>query len=127
MQDIQQPQSQPKPFSRIRNFFWPIYNYELKKLIPMFTLFFLITFVYNVLRIMKIAIVVTAKGSGAEIISFLKIFGVLPGALILTYIYTALISRFSRERVFYTMLAGFLIYFAIFLIFLYPPIALFIL
>lgn len=120
MQDIQQPHSQPKPFSRIRNFFWPIYNYELKKLIPMFTLFFLITFVYNVLRIMKIAIVVTAKGSGAEIISFLKIFGVLPGALILTYIYTALISRFSRERVFYTMLAGFLIYFAVFLIFLYP-------
>ncbi len=120
MQEIQQ-QSQPKkPFGKIRNFLWPIYNYELKKLIPMFTLFFLITFVYNVLRIMKIAIVVTAKGSGAEIISFLKIFGVLPGALVLTYIYTTLISRFSREQVFYTMLAGFLLYFAFFMMFLYP-------
>lgn len=113
-------QNSHKPFGKIRSFLWPIHNYELKKLIPMFSLFFLITFVYNLLRTMKIAIIVTAKGSGAEAISFLKLFGVLPGAIILTYIFTKLISRFSREQVFYTMLGGFLSYFAIFMLFLYP-------
>lgn len=116
----QKPQQKPQQFSKLRGFFWPIHNYELKKLIPMFTLFFLITFIYNVLRTMKIAIIVTAKGSGVEVISFVKFFGVLPGAIILTYIFTKLISRFSRERVFYTMLSGFLIYFAIFMVFLFP-------
>ncbi len=115
MQQRQEPQ-----FGKIRNFFWPIYHYELKKLVPMFILFFLISFVYSLLRVMKISLVVTAKGSGAEIISFLKIGGVLPGALLLTYIFTKLINKFSREQVFYTILTGFLIYFAIFLFFLYP-------
>jgi len=110
MQQIQQ--SQPKPFGKLRNFFWPIYDYELKKLVPMFILFFLISFVYNLLRAMKIALIVTAKGSGAEIISFLKIGGVLPGALLLTYIFTKLINKFSREQVFYTILTGFLLYFS---------------
>lgn len=115
MQQTQSPQ-----FGRFRNFFWPIHNYELKKLVPMFALFFLISFVYNLLRAMKIALIVTAKGSGAEIISFLKIGGVLPGAVLLTYIFTKLINKFTREQVFYTILTGFLIYFAIFLICLYP-------
>lgn len=118
MRDTQQ--LQPKPFGKVRNFLWPIYNYELKKLIPMFTLFFLIAFVYNILRIMKISLMVTAEGSGAETLSFLKLIGVLPGAIVLTYIYTKLISKFSRERVFYTILTGFLLYFVIFIIFLYP-------
>jgi ATP/ADP translocase len=27
-------------FSKLRSFFWPIYNHELNKLIPMFFLFF---------------------------------------------------------------------------------------
>ena len=75
-------------FSKIRNFLWPIYRYELKKLIPMFILFFLISFVYNLLRNMKIALIVTAEKSGAEVIPFLKIGAALPGALFFTYIFT---------------------------------------
>jgi len=113
-------QSSTKEFSKIRNFLWPIYNYELKKLIPMFLLFFLISSVYNMLRNMKIALVVTAEQTGAEIIPFLKIGAVLPGALLFTYIFTKLINRYSREHVFYAMLSGFLIYFALFLFVLYP-------
>lgn len=113
-------QSQQPKFGKFRNFFWPIYHYELKKLVPMFVLFFLITFVYNLLRAIKTALVVTAQGSGAEVLTFLKMGGVLPGALLLTYIFTKLINKFTREQVFYTMLSGFLVYFAIFLVFLYP-------
>ena len=107
-------------FGKIRNFFWPIHSFELKKLIPMFVLFFLISFVYNLLRCMKIALIVTAQYSGAEVIPFLKMGAVLPGALLLTYIFTKLANRFEREQVFYTILSGFLLYFSLFLFVLYP-------
>jgi AAA family ATP:ADP antiporter len=111
---------QNRPFGKIRNFLWPIHHFELKKLVPMFALFFLISFVYNLLRCLKISLIVKAPGSGVEVLPFLKIWAVLPGALVLTYIFTKLISRFTREQVFYTMVSGFLVYFALFLFVLYP-------
>ncbi len=109
-----------KPFGKIRNFFWPIYGHEHKKLLPMLALFFLISFVYNILRCMKVTLVVTPEGSGAEVIPFLKVWAVLPGAVLLTYIYTQLSNRLNREQVFYTMLALFLGFFTLFLLVLYP-------
>lgn len=118
MQDIHQNNEQN--FGMLRNFFWPIHSYELKKLVPMFALFFLISFVYNLLRCMKISLVVTAEQAGAEVIPFLKIGAVLPGAVLLTYIFTKLINRYNREQVFYTILSSFLLYFALFLFVLYP-------
>lgn len=114
----QNPQS--NSFGRLRNLIWPIHSFELKKLIPMFILFFLISFVYNMLRCLKVSLMVTAEGSGVEVIPFLKIGAVLPGALLLTYIFTLLISRFNREQVFYIILTGFLSYFALFIFVLYP-------
>lgn len=121
MQDVVDGSKQElKPFGRIRNLIWPIYSFELKKLVPMFILFFLISFVYNMLRCLKVSLMVKAEGSGVEVIPFLKIGAVLPGALLLTYIFTLLMSRFNREKVFYIIIAGFLAYFALFLFVLYP-------
>src|ERR1700731_3685063 len=97
------PSTQPRPFGKFRDFFWPIHGYEHKKLIPMLALFFLISFVYNLLRCMKVTLVVTPEGSGAEVIPFLKVWAVLPGAILITYVYTQLSNRLSREKVFYTM------------------------
>ncbi len=51
---------------------------------------------------------------------FLKIGAVLPGALLFTYIFTVLISRFTRDQVFYIIISGFMAYFTLFLFFLYP-------
>lgn len=107
-------------FGKIRQLIWPIHNFELKKLIPMFTLCFLIAFVYNVLHCLKVPLIVKAEGSSAEVIPFLQIVAILPVAVLLTYIYTKLMSHYSRERVFYIITAGFLTYFACFLVFLYP-------
>ena len=45
---------------------------EIKKIIPIFSLFFLISFVYHILRCLKITLIVKADGSGAEVIPFVK-------------------------------------------------------
>lgn len=117
---MQQTNTNSHSFSKFRSFVWPIHGYEHKKLLPMFFLFFLISFVYNVLRCMKVTLVVTAAGSGAEVIPFLKVWAVLPGALLLTYFYTCLARRLTREKVFYTMLSFFLGFFFLFLLVLHP-------
>lgn len=112
--------TQPKQFGKLRNFLWPIHGYEHKKLLPMLVLFFLISFIYNLLRCMKVTLVVTPEGSGAEVIPFLKVWAVLPGAVLITYVYTKLSSRLNREQVFYTMISLFLGFYTLFLLVLYP-------
>ena len=107
-------------FSRLRSFFWPIYNHELNKLIPMFFLFFLISFIYNLLRCIKISLIVTAPDSGAETIPFLKFCVVLPGAFILIYIFTKLSRYYNRKVVFYIMISIYMVFFTLFLFVIYP-------
>ncbi len=107
-------------FGRIRSFLWPIHQKEYRKLFPILILFFLISFVYNILRCMKVTLVVTAEGSSAEVIPFLKVWAVLPSAVLLTYVYTKLSNRLNREQVFYAMLAIFLGFFTLFMVFLHP-------
>lgn len=107
-------------FSKLRSFLWPIHRHEHKKLIPMFILFFLISFAYNILRCMKVTLVVTAAGSGAEVIPFLKVWAVLPGAILLTFIYTELARRFTREQVFYSIIGLFLGFFTLFMLVIHP-------
>jgi len=110
----------PKQFSRWRTALWPVHHYELKKLIPMLLIFFLIYFDYNVLRIMKDTLVVTAKSSGAEVIPFIKVWVMFPGAILLTYLFTRLSNSLKRETVFYVLLSIFLGYFFLFTTVLYP-------
>lgn len=114
-----QPRSEPE-FSKLRAFIWPVYNHELFKLIPMLVMFFLISFNYNVLRIMKDTLVVTPKSSGAEVIPFIKVWVMFPGAILMTFLYTRLSNRFSREVVFYLFVGSFLVYFFIYAFILYP-------
>ena len=107
-------------FSPLRASLWPVHRFELKKLIPMLLIFFLISFDYNVLRTMKDTLVVTAKSSGAEVIPFIKVWIMFPGAILMTYAFTRLSRRMSWESVVYVMLGFFLCYFAFFTFVLYP-------
>lgn len=86
----------------------------------MLIIFFLVSVDYHILRNLKDAIVVTAKSSGAEVIPFIKVWVMFPGAILFTYFFTRLSNRLTREIVFYVMLSVFLIYFFIFTFFLYP-------
>lgn len=107
-------------FSRWRTFLWPIHRHEIKKFIPLLTLYALICFNYCLLKAAKDALVITANSSGAAVLPFIKVWGILPMALLVTYLFTRLFNRFSQEKVFYTMIGSFLAFFALFAIVLYP-------
>ncbi len=107
-------------FSKIRQILWPIHNYELKKFIPMFFMFFFINFNYSILRIMKDSLVVNAPGSGAEVIPFLKLWGTTPAAIVFVAIYIKLGLMLSRKALFYATLMPFLVFFVVFPYVLYP-------
>jgi AAA family ATP:ADP antiporter len=107
-----------REFGPLRALLWPIYRHELRKLVPMLLMLFLICFSYSILRNMKDSLVVTA--SGAEVIPFIKVWVMLPMAVFLTCLFTYLSNRYSQERVFYIMISIFLIFFALFAFVLYP-------
>lgn len=105
-------------FGILRSFFWPIRSHETRKIVPMILMCFLICFNYSILRNMKDSVVISA--SGAEVIPFIKVWVLLPMAILLTFIFTRLSNRYSQERVFYLMTTGFLLFFGIFVFILYP-------
>jgi ATP:ADP antiporter, AAA family len=107
-------------FGKWRSFFWPIHRWELRKFLPLFFMFALIAFNYNLLRAYKDSMVVTADNSGAEVIPFIKVWAILPSALLLTFIFTRLANRYSREKVFYIMMLLFLSFFFVFTFVLFP-------
>ena len=97
------------PFGRLRQFFWPIHNFELKKLLPMLFLFFFISFNYSILRNIKDALVINAAGSpGADIIPYLKLWCVIPCAILFMIIFTKLSSCLSKQQMFYGLTSFFL-------------------
>lgn len=105
-------------FGTFRSFFWPIHHFELKKIIPMIFILFFICFNYSIVRNVKDTLVVTA--SGAQVIPFIKVWVMLPSAVLLTIFYTQLCNRFSQEKVFYIIVSLFLAGFALFTYVLYP-------
>ncbi|MGA8164040.1 MAG: Npt1/Npt2 family nucleotide transporter [Waddliaceae bacterium] len=105
-------------FGRIRSFFWPIYPSECRLVIPMLLMFFLVCFNYSIIRCIKDSIVITA--AGAEVLPFIKVWVLLPMAVLLTYIFIQLTHRFSYEKVVYIMTSSFLVFYLLFAFVLYP-------
>ncbi|NGX37776.1 MAG: ADP,ATP carrier protein 1 [Chlamydiae bacterium] len=107
-------------FSFWRQIAWPIHRNEVKKVLSMLLLMGLLCMSYSILRNLKDTVILTAKASGAEVIPFIKVWGILPGAIFATWFYTKLRSRFSRERVFYLMIGGFITYFMLYAFVIFP-------
>jgi len=113
--------SETKPaFGKWRSMFWPVHAFELKKLLPMFFMFFFISFNYTILRDTKDTLVVTAPGSGAEAIPFLKLWGVVPFAILFMLIYSKLSNKLSKEKLFYVTILPFICFFGLFATVFYP-------
>lgn len=110
--------STSQPFTPLRSALWPIYGHELKKLVPMLLMLFLLSFNHSTLWHMKDSLVVTT--AGAEIIPFIKVWAILPSAVLLTWIFTKLSNRYSREKTFHLLISAFLLLYALFAFVLYP-------
>jgi len=91
-----------------------------QKIIPLGIMFFCILYNYTILRDTKDVLVVTAPGSGAEIIPFLKTWVNLPMAIGFTILYTKLANVLSQEQLFYTCIIPFIAFFGAFAFMIYP-------
>ena len=105
-------QDSSREFGKVRSLLWPIHAYEMKKIIPLFLMFFCISFVYTILRDAKDAIVVAGSASGSEAIPFLKLYGTVPGAILFMLIYSKLANVLEKKTLFYAALAPFVVFFA---------------
>jgi AAA family ATP:ADP antiporter len=92
----------------------------MKKIVPLGLMFFCILFNYTILRDTKDVLVVTAKGSSAEIIPFLKTWVNLPMAIGFMLLYTKLSNVLSKQALFYTVILPFIAFFGAFGFVLYP-------
>lgn len=111
-------QNAKQDFGKWRSFFWPVHAYELKKLLPMFLMFFFISFNYTILRDTKDTLIVTA--AGAEAIPFLKSFGVVPAAILFMILYAKMSNVLSKENLFYATILPFIVFFGLFAFVMYP-------
>lgn len=106
--------------NRWREKLWPVYGKENWKFIPMLCMMTLSLFNYTSLRITKDALIVTAHGSGAGVLNFLKGYIVMPMSILFVMFYGAMSNRVSRKNLFYVTLLPFLGFFTMFALLLYP-------
>lgn len=107
-------------FSKWRRRLWPFHRSEFKKLFPLILIKFLISINYCLLTNMKDTMIVTANGSGAEVIGVLKGWIVLPAAMLIAVLYSKLSNVLNKKKLFYTMISGFLVVIFIYGFILYP-------
>jgi AAA family ATP:ADP antiporter len=116
----QTPDKPKEEFTGLRGIFWPVHNYELKKFLPMGIMMLCILFNYTILRDTKDTLMVNAPAGGAECLGFLKLYGVTPAAILFMVIFVKLANVLERERLFYTILLPFLVFFGAFAFVIYP-------
>lgn len=104
--------------TRLKEIFWPLERSELKLFVPMALMMLCVLFNFGALRSIKDSLVV--PNIGAEAISFLKLWLVLPSTVIFTLIYVKLSNMFDYEHLFYLIVSFFLGIFILFTYVLYP-------
>merc|ERR1711904_313220 len=93
---------------------------SLGKFVSLAFMFFCILFNYTILRDTKDVLVVTAPGSGAEGIPFLKTWLNLPLAFGFMVVYAKLSDILAPKTLFYTIIMPFIAFFGSFAFVLYP-------
>ena len=99
---------------------WPIRRDELKKVLPLLLLKFLVSMVYATLTCMKDTLIVTANNSGAEVIPVLKGWLVFPLSLLCAIAYSKLSNHFKRSTLFYSIIIFFMLIIFVYGFVLYP-------
>ena len=120
--------NKPREFNKFQEFIFPIHKHELKKFIPMTLLMFGIVFVYHLVRSLKDVFIhynanlwLGAKPEEtANLISALKLWYVLPSAVITVMIFTALVNKFGVSKAFYITVSIFMFFYFAYGYLLYP-------
>lgn len=105
-------------FTKILDYIWPISRSELPKFLFITLLMFCILGIQNLIRAMKDSIINTMIGT--ETISFLKFWGVMPAAFLITIIYVKLVNVMKGENIFYLIMSCFIGFFLLFAFYLFP-------
>lgn len=88
--------------------------------IPLFLISFFLAFNYYVLIALKETLIITAKGSGAEAIPFVKVWLLLPASILLAGGFAWMTSRFTLRTAFTATLSLFLLSYFLFTFILFP-------
>ncbi|MEQ9115705.1 MAG: Npt1/Npt2 family nucleotide transporter [Rickettsiales bacterium] len=106
--------------SKFYNLF-PVNRNEYKLFFAISLNFILTLYVYSILRNTKDVLVISFVG--AELISSLKLWAVLPAAILMMIAYTKLADYFTRLQLYYMLIVFFTGFFVIFMLFLAPNLA----
>lgn len=103
------------------NLIWLIQKNELGKFILMAALMFCILFNHSMINSLKEGLVV--PNLGAEAVSFIELYGVLPAVFLFMLSYLKLSSHIAdKDKLFYIISCFFLVFFTLFAFILYPNI-----
>jgi len=102
----------------LKSALFPIDTWEMPKFFSMSLMMFMIIYIYTTVRDTKDTLVVSA--CGAESITFLKVYGVLPAATMFMVLYSKLSSMFSKDQLFYVTATPFFLFYGLFAFVLYP-------
>lgn len=105
-------------YGKLLDYVWPIDRSELPKFLSITLLMFCILGIQNLIRAMKDSVINTMIGT--ETISFLKFWGVLPAAFLVTILYVKLVSIMRGENIFYLIMSIFIGFFLLFAFYLFP-------
>mmetsp|Transcript_1084 Transcript_1084/g.2702 ORF Transcript_1084/g.2702 Transcript_1084/m.2702 type:complete len:267 (-) Transcript_1084:9-809(-) len=104
--------------SKLKRHIFPIHQQELKKFIPLVLLFFMISFNYAALRSLKNVYVL--KNANAEVVYYLKLFGVTPTIFLFMLLYSRISKIVDRDRRFNVVIIYFFVFFSLSYIFFIP-------
>jgi len=102
----------------VKDALFPIEGWEMPKFFSMSCMMFMIIYIYTTVRDTKDTLVVSA--CGAESITFLKVYGVLPAATLFMVLYSKMSSIFSKDQLFYVTSLPFFAFYTLFAFVLYP-------
>lgn len=106
--------------SKIRLRLFPVHPSEYSKFFTMNFMHIFVIFNFWLVHNMKDTLIVASAHSGAESISFIKMWAVFPASILFVMAYTWLSNHVSQRTLFYGILTTFMVFFAFFAFVLYP-------
>jgi AAA family ATP:ADP antiporter len=92
----------------------------MKKFLPMSLMMFCVLFIYSLARNLKDTMIVNASGASAACISYLKVYGALPFAMLSVVVFSRMLEKFGSKKSFYFTISFFIFFYCIFGFLLHP-------